>query len=149
MRDNPILTVIIPTYNASGSIQRTIGNIIGQTSIPNIIIVDDCSTDDTVKKVRTEFQSECKRGLIEIILLKENRGPSIARQEGIRRIKTPYFTFVDADDYYYTNNAISKISKVLSENTPPRFADIQVHHETWKDKIKEELCLSKGNYLFP
>lgn len=86
------VTVVIPAYNAAQHISRAIDSVLTQTLPPDeIIVVDDGSTDDTVKKI-SEFGDKIK------YLYQENAGASVARNTGINRATGEWIAFLDADD---------------------------------------------------
>lgn len=88
------VTVIIPAFNEASKIQRCIDSLLSQSVIPNIIVVNDGSSDETVQKV------EKYKKLSNFLLINQlNQGVSVARNHGIKVAKTEYITFVDADDY--------------------------------------------------
>ncbi|MEY0453069.1 glycosyltransferase family 2 protein [Proteus terrae] len=97
------IAVIIPTYNASGYISETITTIMEQTHKPwVIIIVDDGSTDSTIKEAEKVLSGSSDKINFEIIS-KSNSGASSARNVGINLISSKYsdidyFCFSDADD---------------------------------------------------
>ena len=113
-----ILTVIIPTYNASKTIERTLVSLFTQSEIPNVIVVDDCSTDNTLYLVKEKFSSQLDKGILKILSLKQNCGPSVARQVGIENVITPYLTFMDADDYYFGSDVLKKMDHALEGFKP-------------------------------
>jgi glycosyltransferase involved in cell wall biosynthesis len=88
------ITVVVPAYNASAYIEATLRSVLYQTLKPaEIIVVDDCSTDDTVARVKA-----CDSG-IRIIRLAENTGGcSRPRNVGIAAAKTKYVAPFDSDD---------------------------------------------------
>lgn len=89
------LAIIIPAYNASKTIGRTVASIQQSTlSDIEIWVVDDGSTDDTLAVVEA-FAKEDSRIHV---LHQENKGCYMARLCALRKIVTPYFAFVDADD---------------------------------------------------
>lgn len=107
MKNDTDITVIIPAYNAEKTIERCIDSIIGQTLSPKeIIIINDGSTDNTIKKLKKYINHPSIR-----IFNKSNEGVSIARNYGLDRVRTKYVTFVDSDDYVNDN-----FLKVLMEN---------------------------------
>jgi len=89
------ISVVIPTYNSSLTIVNTIESIVN--SLKNdfeIIIVDDCSSDNTVNIIKNlELNNTIK-----IINLNENSGPGVARDEGLKQAKGEYTIFFDSDD---------------------------------------------------
>lgn len=97
MVDNEIVSIIMPVYNVDGYIAKAIESIIAQTiSEWELLIIDDCSTDDSIK-IATEYSLKDKR--IKIISHKINKGVSEARNTGIRSAIGKYICFVDPDDY--------------------------------------------------
>lgn len=90
----PGVSVIIPTYNAARYIGEAIGSVLAQTyQSTEIIVIDDGSTDDT----HTVVSGYLHHPAIQYVR-QENRGPSAARNAGIRRARGRFITFLDADD---------------------------------------------------
>ncbi|MEO0037649.1 MAG: hypothetical protein RIQ59_860 [Bacteroidota bacterium] len=89
-------TVIIPLYNKESFVENTIKSILNQTFTDyEVLIVNDCSTDDSVAKVKP-FISE----KIKLIAHSDNKGLSAARNTGIQNTNSDYITFLDADDLW-------------------------------------------------
>lgn len=96
MKDNPIISVIIPVYNAGQHLYRCLDSIINQTYRNlEIIIVDDGSTDGS-DKVCDEYRKKDER--IRVIH-QENSGVSRARNVGLEQATGDYVNFPDSDDY--------------------------------------------------
>ena len=90
----PFFSVIIPLYNKEPFVENTIKSILNQTfSDYEILIVNDCSTDLSVGKIKP-FLSES----IRLIEHPKNKGLSAARNTGIANATSNYITFLDADD---------------------------------------------------
>jgi glycosyltransferase involved in cell wall biosynthesis len=91
-----MFSIIIPLYNKSKFILRTIESVFQQSFQEwEIIIIDDGSTDDGFQKV-LNLNSE------RITLLqKKNTGVSESRNLGISKAKFPFIAFLDADDYWH------------------------------------------------
>lgn len=83
-----------------------------------VIVVDDCSKDGTPDFVRESFAEQLNNGVLQLHVLEHNSGPSVARQKGIELCDTPYITFVDADDYYLTDDVFSQIIPILQQHSP-------------------------------
>lgn len=96
------LSVIIPTYNRSNKILKAINSIPVRDDI-EIVVVDDCSTDDTI-----DVLNSCDRNLV-IIKRNNNAGPGRCRNMAMDVAKGYYVTFLDSDDWLITDN----VSKVL------------------------------------
>ena len=90
----PFFTVIIPLYNKENFVENTLKSIVNQTfSDYEVLIVDDCSTDASLNKVKPYLSDK-----IRIISHTKNSGLSASRNTGIRNAKAQYVTFLDADD---------------------------------------------------
>ena len=92
----PLVSIIIPTYNRAPYLATCLDSIIAQT-YPHleIIIIDDGSTDHTPALVRT-YQEQDRR--IAVITHATNKGTLAARIAGFRAATGEYATAVDADD---------------------------------------------------
>lgn len=103
--DNPKVSVIVPVYNASQYIGRTLDSIIAQDFDGfEIIVIDDGSTDGSLEIINQRL------GGCEIphkVIHQENAGVSVARNVGIDESKGDYLAFVDADDYVSENHISS------------------------------------------
>jgi glycosyltransferase involved in cell wall biosynthesis len=96
----PKVTIIIPTYNSSRFIRRTIGSVIAQTFRDwELIIIDDCSKDNTELVVR-EFTKFDKR--IKFLKTPENSGgPATPKNIGVEKAEGEYIAFLDHDDEWF------------------------------------------------
>ena len=92
------ITVVIPSYNSIETIETAVESALAQTIPINVIVVDDCSKDDTVGKV--QHLAERNRNL-KLIVQSQNRGPSAARNRAISEVKTSWIAILDADDYMH------------------------------------------------
>ncbi len=95
MNNLPLVSIIMPAYNAQQYIKESIESVINQTYTNwELIIINDGSTDSTADTIKS---FEDKR----IILIEqENRGVSAARNRGLEIAKGEYITFLDADDMF-------------------------------------------------
>jgi len=93
---NPLVSVIIPAYNAENYIEKAIQSVLEQT-YPNfeVIVIDDNSTDRTVDVVR-EFRDE----RIKLLVNEQNMGPSYSRNRGIIEAKGEWIALLDSDDWW-------------------------------------------------
>jgi glycosyltransferase involved in cell wall biosynthesis len=112
-RLTPTVSIIIPTYNRAHVLSRAIQSVLAQTYQDfELIIVDDGSTDDTERLVKS-FNSEKIRYIRHI----ENKGPAAARNNGIQSAKGDYIAFQDSDDEWMPQ----KLEKQMRafETAPP------------------------------
>ena len=97
MIDNPLVTCAFSTYNAENSIISALKSAINQTyKNKEIVIVDDCSKDETVKKIK-EFNLKIKENLI-IYENKINNGIGEIRNQLIKNSNGDFIAFFDDDD---------------------------------------------------
>lgn len=89
------ITVIIAAYNAKHFIERALSSALNQSCEPDIIIVDDASTDGTAEHVRTLIANQPRARLL---VQTRNQGPSAARNRGLKAATTEWVTPLDADD---------------------------------------------------
>ena len=95
---NPKITVVMTVYNNENNLLRCLRSIQNQ-SLKNIeiIIVDDCSTDNSVELIK-QYQKEDPR--IILIEHESNESPIKSRSDGIRMAKGKYITLIDGDDAF-------------------------------------------------
>lgn len=94
------ISVIIPCYNVELWIDRCILSVINQTiGFENVelICVDDCSVDDTVKKL--EYWEKKYPGNIEVIRMPQNGRQGRARNAGLEHATSEWIAFIDSDDW--------------------------------------------------
>lgn len=94
------ISVIIPTYNSDGTIEKTLNSVCNQSTLPReVIIVDDCS-------LSTKYLTDIIRSLssiinIHLISLSENKGTAYARNVGVKMATSEYLAFLDSDDVWH------------------------------------------------
>lgn len=95
--NNPKVSVIVPVFNASQYIGRTLDSIISQDFDDfELIVIDDGSVDDSLEVIN-EALKDCE--IPHKIIHQDNSGVSVARNVGIEASVGDYLVFVDADDY--------------------------------------------------
>ena len=98
--ENNIVSVIIPNYNNEYFIKEVIDRILKNTyENIEIIIVDDKSTDNSVKIIEANFKSHFETKKIRLFINKENCGTYYCRNKGILLSTGSFIFFVDGDDY--------------------------------------------------
>ncbi len=108
----PRISIVITNYNKGKFIDRAIRSCLSQLVIQRIIeviVVDDCSTDNSMQ-ILEEFSSSIK-----IIKNSKNRGVSYASNVGLSHSNGDYWMRVDADDYL-SINACEIMSSILDSN---------------------------------
>ncbi|WP_455626471.1 glycosyltransferase family 2 protein [Parabacteroides sp.] len=94
-----IVSIITPSYNSSPFIAQTIESILSQTYTNwELLITDDCSTDDTCEIVACYQQRDPR---VKLFRLERNSGAGIARNHSLQMAKGRYIAFCDSDDRWY------------------------------------------------
>ncbi len=103
----PLVSIILPTYNADEFIGDAVESILNQTYHNiELIIIDDGSTDDT-KSILEKYSNQIK------YLYQDNRGPSEARNTGIKMAKGELIAYQDADDTSLPNRIEQEVTFLL------------------------------------
>ena len=96
------ISVIIPCYRCSDTIERAVRSVEAQTLRPaEIILVDDASGDGTLDRLRA-LQARLGEDRVRIVQMDENGGPAAARNAGWEAATQPYIAFLDADDSWHS-----------------------------------------------
>lgn len=101
-----LISIIVPVYNAGMYIEETIAMVCAQTYTNwELILVDDCSTDDSRQKVREAIakESEVQECVIRLIEKDKNEGAALARNTGVEAASGRYIAFLDADDVWISD----------------------------------------------
>lgn len=105
----PFFSVIIPLYNKGNFIKKTLQSVINQSlSDFEIIVVNDGSTDHGLQEVQKNKDERL------VLILQENQGVSIARNQGIKKAQGNYIVLLDADDHWYPNH-LAQLKKLILE----------------------------------
>lgn len=92
------LSVVIPTHNRRDQVIAAVDSALNQThAVDEVIVVDDCSTDDTVEHVSASFRNDAR---VRILALPVNGGACVARNKGIEAAHGDWIAFLDSDDLW-------------------------------------------------
>lgn len=106
-----MVSVIMPAYNASKTIHEAIESVIGQTySDWELIVINDCSKDDTLDILKTYAKDDAR---IKIINNDVNSGVSISRNRGVQAAAGEYIAFLDSDDMW-RNDKLQKQTDLMN-----------------------------------
>lgn len=95
----PTVSIITPTYNSADFVAETIVAIQAQTYTDwELLITDDCSTDNTVEIVKKFAEQDAR---IKLFVLETNGGGGVARNNSIEQAQGRYIAFCDSDDRWY------------------------------------------------
>jgi glycosyltransferase involved in cell wall biosynthesis len=110
----PLISVIMPCYNAEAYLEEAIGSVMGQTyRYLELILVDDGSTDRSIEIAKALI--EVRPGRI-TLLTQKNLGPYPARNLGMQHARGEFIAFLDADDWW-THDCLEKLQDALTESS--------------------------------
>lgn len=96
MKSIPLVSIVMPAYNSGKTIRQSINSVRAQVLVEwELLVVDDCSSDDTCSIVK-EYTSVDKR--VRLIQQSVNVGPACARNIALRSAQGRYIAFLDSDD---------------------------------------------------
>ena len=107
------VTVIIPCYNNTGTIEAAVQSAIGQTVPVQVIVIDDCSSDDSAQKARNVAPGDPR---LVVLVQDRNQGPSAARNRAIANAGTKWVAILDADDRMHPDRLRRLIEQAESDN---------------------------------
>lgn len=108
-----LVSIIMPSYNCGRFVEETIRSVQAQTYQNwEIIFVDDCSSDDTIRKV-SEMMKKDKR--IHLFQNVSNSGAAISRNCALREAKGRWIAFLDSDDLWESDK-LEKQIRFMEEN---------------------------------
>lgn len=122
--DLPLVTVITPCFNAEKTIRQTIESVINQSFEKwEMIIVDDCSTDNAASIIKKFVESDSR-----IKYYKTNcpsGSPSLPRNIALNKARGKYIAFLDADDIWLPNKLKVQINFIEDHNYDFIYSDYE------------------------
>lgn len=110
-------SIIIPLYNKENYILKTLKTLSEQlTEEIEIIIIDDCSTDESYNKVCDFLYKHKEKINLKLMQNEKNMGVSETRNKGMNLATGDYLFFLDADDYL-EENFLLEVNKILSDKS--------------------------------
>jgi len=138
MNNDPLVSIITPTFNRAHLISRAIRSVQAQTCQNwELWVVDDQSTDDTERVVKS-FNDQ----RINYLRHETNRGASAARNTGIKASRGKYVAFLDSDDEWIPSKLESQLALFQTASTKlglvySAFVRIQDDHKTlWQPSLR-------------
>jgi len=117
----PLISVVIPTYNRADLIPKAIQSVLDQTYQNwELIIVDNYSNDGT-KGVVDSFRDP----RISMLLLPRTGSVAASRNMGVRHSKGEWIAFLDSDDWWFTTK-LSTVCEVIQKNPDLIYHDLQI-----------------------
>ena len=139
---NPLVSVIIPTYNRSNVIHKAIESVLQQTyKNLELIVVDDGSTDNT-----SDTLASYKDKLT--VIHQNNAGPSAARNRGVESSRGQIIAFQDSDDLWLPTKIERQVDimQKLDKSVPCCLCNAIVHFPDGRKKTSFDLAPIKPSY---
>lgn len=144
----PLVTVIMPSYNAEKTISKAIHSVL-QQDYQNIelIVVNDGSTDGTVKNAGSVHDSRM------MVISQENKGLSGARNTGLSYTTGDFVTFVDSDDWVEIIFISSLLNSMLNNHADLAICGMIKEHPDYQQRVSfgesksYTKCLDNDDFL--
>lgn len=111
--DDILVSVIIPAYNCEKYISQAVDSALAQQVPLEILIINDCSTDETESVLKKYSQNTA----VHYIQNEHNLGASGSRNKGVKLARGKYVAFLDADDWWEPNKLKKQITLMEEKNT--------------------------------
>lgn len=135
------VSIIVPNYNSEEYISDCIDSLINQTyKNIEVLIVDDCSTDNSVEIVKKYVKNNSN---VILIKSKQNKGVSNARNEGIKKASGKYIMFSDSDDWYEKDAVEKLINAAKTKNADFVVSNYYINKNNKKIKVDISSYFSK------
>lgn len=109
-----MISVVMPTYNSEKYIRDGLESVLNQTYKDlDVIIIDDCSSDNTISIVHEYMQRDSRIRLFEN---SKNSGAGVSRNVGIDMALGEYIAFLDSDDIWDKNKLFLQCDYMKTEN---------------------------------
>ena len=148
MTNKPLISIILPTYNAEKYIKETIESILNQTYKNwELIITDDNSSDKTLKILRL-YAKRFDR--IKLYINSKNEGAACARNNCLKFCNSDFIAFIDSDDWWEINKLELQINFMLENNYPISFTSYRLIDENGvsiNKIIESKKIINYNNYL--
>lgn len=109
----PLISIIIPIYNADQTIQRTLNSVLNQTyTFFEVLMINDASSDNS-KEIAFSYTKDQR---FKLISLEKNAGVANARNIGIESSNGEYLCFLDSDDWWESEKLNLQVKKTLDND---------------------------------
>lgn len=148
MKNQPLVSIIMPSYNAESFIAESIESVLHQTySNWELIITDDCSSDHTPDIIQSYCNQDSR---IDFVIAKQHSGIAGTRNQCLLRAKGQFVAFLDNDDLWY-HEKLEKQVRFLTENDYPfAYSEYELMNEDGTPKgktIKTAGVIDYNKYL--
>lgn len=120
----PLVSIIMPCYNAERYIAQSIESVLAQTYTNwELLITDDCSTDNSVKIVQQYCQQDDR---INLLVPDEHHGIAVTRNLSLSRSKGRFVAFLDNDDIWASDKLEKQINYMLKNEVGFSYASYEL-----------------------
>lgn len=151
VREQGLVSIIMPSYNTAPYIKETIQSVLGQTYQNwELIIVDDCSTDNTDEEFATINDSRIRYFKNTI-----NSGAAVSRNKALREAKGQWIAFLDSDDLWKPEKLEKQLAFMKKNNyafSYTNYEEIDVNGVRTGVKVTGPKRITKAgmfNYCWP
>lgn len=128
----PIVSIIVPIYNTEKYLRECIDSVLSQTIDLELILVDDCSTDNSLTIIE-EYANKDDR--IKVVKRKSNYGASASRNDGLLIATGKYIYCLDSDDSMIENALEPLINYMEDEKLDGLFLDCVLNMEDYLESF--------------
>ena len=140
----PKISIITAVFNSEKFIESTLKSILAQSySNWELILVDDCSSDNSLKVIQPYLE---KHKNFNLIKLNSNKGAAIARNEGTKIANGDFIAFLDSDDLWKPNKLSTQIKLMLNNNVDVCFSSYDLIDEQGNYLNKKVQAIPKLSY---
>lgn len=144
MGNEPLVSIIMPSFNSEQYIEQAISSILKQTYKNwELFVIDDCSKDNTGSIVEEFSINDCR---IKIIVLENNQGAAVARNIGLKNASGKYIAFLDSDDRWFPKKLEKQLEFMENRKIAFSFTSYEFIRESVNDKRKVVHVKEKMTY---
>ena len=150
-RENGLVSIIMPSFNTASYIKESVQSVINQTYTNwELIIVDDCSTDNT-----DEILAQIEDNRIRYLKNERNSGAAVSRNKALREARGQWIAFLDSDDLWMPEKLEKQIRFMKRNNyafSYTNYEEIDVEGNKTGVKITGPRKITKTgmyNYCWP
>lgn len=143
---NPLVSIIMPCYNAERYIAQSIESVLAQTYQEwELLITDDCSTDKSVEIIKRYCEQDGRINL----LINEHKGIAETRNASIARAKGRFLAFLDSDDLWNYEKLEKQVNFMLENDVVFTYSSYEVidSQGNIKKLIKDDGVMNYNKYL--
>lgn len=122
MEDKGLVSIIMPSYNSEKYIKDSIESVLSQSyNNWELIIIDDCSNDNTVNVIKSFNDKRIK-----LFINEKNSGAAISRNRALRESNGKWISFLDSDDVWMPNKLEEQLNFMVENNYSFSFTDYRI-----------------------